>query len=129
MPSTFMPGPVQEGSADLYAGLKIQCFRRDPSKFFVDIKGWFESLNLQKIENWTCTADPSGHLTLIVAYRDVRSPDPVLTLLNDTIGLVCDLAEQVKSVSEAVSRLTPQDQRPSVSEDKLPGRGTIGDTE
>lgn len=107
MPSTFMQGPPQETAIELKSGLRVQCFRRDPSRFFVDIQKWFEALDLQSIENWSCSSDSSGHLTLLVAYRPNGVKARSEEILNDTVGLVCDLSEQVQLLTQAVARLMP----------------------
>lgn len=119
--SNFNPGPAQEAGMTLKSGLKIQCFRRDPSKFFVDIQTWFNSLNIGHVDQWTVAADPSGHITLIVAYRENGSPDSNAELIN-TVG---DLVDSIDSLCKQVAQLLPKERPPVSSSSEHEGAAVL----
>src|SRR6476646_569838 len=100
--SNFQPGPAMEATVDLKGGLKVQFFRRDPSKFAVDIPKWLETLNIGCVENCTICEGPSGHIDLVVFYRPLENLQnekvQATMLANDALGLVCDLAAIVKDL-------------------------------
>lgn len=107
-----MVSPVQETQFALKSGLKVRTFRRDPSKFFIEMERWMENLNVGSIEKMAITGDGAGYLTLVIAYRDAEEVTKDRALLYDTVSLLRDTAEIVERLLDAQIKTPAQSEPP-----------------
>lgn len=95
-----MSTPVQETEFALDSGLKIRTFRKDPSKFFIEMESWMKGLKVGQIENMAITGDGAGYITLVIAYRETPALIKERLLQYDTLALVSELAKTVDAIAE-----------------------------
>lgn len=105
-PSTFQAIPTQDSVVSLPGGTKIRAFRRTPADFFRDLEKFCLDAKIGKIHSLD-VSDDNGYTTLVVAYTEKVDEDQMLALLNDTVGLVCDLAEVVKELQKNLLPVRP----------------------
>lgn len=116
MPS--MTTPVQETSFTIASGIKIRSFRRDPSKFFLEMERWMEGLKIGRIEKMTVTGDGAGYLTLVIAYHETESIISEKNLLIDCVGLLKDTADTLERLEAKLPhpKKTPAPSSPTLEE-------------
>lgn len=117
MPS--LGAPIQSTEFKLESGLKIQSFRKDPSKFFVEMESWMRSLAVGKIERMAITGDGAGYLTLVIAYYEKDETAKEMNLIHDTLSLMLELTQNLDKVTALVQSMT----QPPVLSDLKPETG------